>query len=75
MIFESLDLWLTSNPAFAPWVLLAVAAALNALAFVIARNFIARGLVYLTERSTTQVDDTLVRYMRPYRFAWLAPLC
>ncbi len=74
MIFESLDLWLTSNPAFAPWVLLAVAAALNALAFVIARNFIARGLVYLTERSTTQVDDILVRYMRPYRFAWLAPL-
>ncbi len=53
MIFESLDLWLASNPAFAPWVLLAVAVGLNALAFVIARNFIARGLVYLTERSTT----------------------
>ncbi len=74
MIFESIDLWLTSNPTWAPWVLLAAAVGLNVLAFVVARNFIARGLVYLTERSATQMDDILVRYMRPYRFAWLAPL-
>jgi miniconductance mechanosensitive channel len=74
MIVESIDLWLASNPAVAPWVLLGTALALNVLVFLIARNLIARGLVYLTERSTTKVDDVLVRYMRPYRFAWLAPL-
>ena len=54
--------------------MLATALVLNAVALLVARNFIARGLVYLADRSKTKVDNILVKYMRPYRFAWLAPL-
>ena len=74
MTIDSIRVWLESNPNLAPWVMLAVALVLNAVALLIARNFIARGLVYLADRSKTKVDDILVKYMRPYRFAWLAPL-
>jgi miniconductance mechanosensitive channel len=74
MTIDSIRVWLESNPDLAPWVMLVTALGLNAVALLVARNFIARGLVYLADRSKTKVDDILVRYMRPYRFAWLAPL-
>ena len=74
MAFEGIGLWLEANPVLAPWVLVGVALVLNVAALLVARNLIARGLVYLTQRSKTKVDDILVKYMRPYRFAWLAPL-
>ncbi len=74
MTIDSIRSWLESNPNVAPWVMLATALVLNAVALLVARNFIARGLVYLADRSKTKVDDILVKYMRPYRFAWLAPL-
>ncbi|MCU0521949.1 MAG: mechanosensitive ion channel family protein [Anaerolineae bacterium] len=74
MTIEGVGLWLEANPGLAPWVLVGVALALNAAVLLVARNLIARGLVYLTQRSKTKVDDILVRHMRPYRFAWLAPL-
>ncbi len=73
MTIERIARWLEDNPVLAPWVLVGIALVLNAVVLV-ARNLIARGLVYLAQRSKTRVDDILVKHMRPYRFAWLAPL-
>ncbi len=74
MTIESIRTWFEANPALAPWVVLAAILVLDAAIFLVVRNFIARGLIYLAERSKTKVDDILVRCMRPYRLAWLAPL-
>ncbi len=74
MTIERIARWLEGNPVLAPWVLVGVALVLNAVVLLVARNLIARGLVYLAQRSKTRVDDILVKHMRPYRFAWLAPL-
>ncbi len=53
---------------------LIIAIASSILAFLIARGLVARGLVYFAKRTKNQIDDMLVKYMRPYRFAWIAPL-
>lgn len=57
-----------------PAVALVVVLVLSAAAYALARYGLARWLVRLTERSATQADDVLVRHLRPYRMAWLAPL-
>lgn len=51
-----------------------VVVALAAIAFALARFVFARWFVRLSDRSETRVDDLLVRYLRPERMAWLAPL-
>lgn len=48
--------------------------ALAAIAFALARFVFARWFIRLSDRSATRVDDLLVRYLRPERMAWLAPL-
>ncbi len=70
MTFIDIKAWLDANPQLAPW---AVAGAIL-LAFIIARYFVARGLVYLTKRTRNQWDDILVKHLRPNRLSWLAPL-
>jgi len=40
----------------------------------VARFLIERGLVYLSTRTETKYDDVLVQQLRPFRFAWIAPL-
>ena len=69
---EGLTAWLnlSSQPGY---VQLIIAVSSSILAFLIARGLVARGLVYLAKRTKNQVDDMLVKYMRPYRFAWIAP--
>jgi len=62
--------WLQSDPLNPT---LAVAAG-ALLAYLIARFFVARGLIYLTTRTRNQWDDILVKHLRPYRLAALAPL-
>ena len=57
-----------------PWVLGAGVVLLSVLVYVIARFFIARGLTHLAERTENKFDDILVRKLRPFRFAWIAPL-
>lgn len=57
-----------------PSVALAVVIILSVATYVLARYGLARWLMRLTERSATQADDVLVRHLRPYRVAWLAPL-
>jgi len=61
---------LSANPPAS----LAVMVALSAAAFALARYGLARWLVRLSERSVTQADDIMVRHVRPYRVAWLAPM-
>ncbi|MCJ7738126.1 MAG: mechanosensitive ion channel family protein, partial [Anaerolineae bacterium] len=74
MTIEGLRAWAEANPAQAPWVFAGLAVVLNGVVFFVARNLLARGLIYLTRRSESKVDDVLVENMRPYRFAWIAPL-
>ncbi|MFO7696105.1 MAG: mechanosensitive ion channel, partial [Anaerolineae bacterium] len=61
---------LQSNTFSAVAVTLAVAVA----AFALARYVLARWFVRFSQRSENQVDDVLVRHLRPGRLAWLAPL-
>ncbi|MEX2143979.1 MAG: mechanosensitive ion channel domain-containing protein [Anaerolineales bacterium] len=70
MIPEFITDWLQSNPLNPT---LAVAGGAF-LAYLIARLFVARGLIYLTTRTRNQWDDILVKHLRPYRLAALAPL-
>lgn len=55
---------------------LAVSAAIIVciLVFLFTRNIIARSLIILAGRTSTKVDDVLVKHLRPFRIAWLAPL-
>jgi miniconductance mechanosensitive channel len=59
--------WMQANP-----MLVAAIAAL--VSFVIARYFVARGLIYITSRTQNKWDDILVKHLRPYRMVWIAPL-
>jgi miniconductance mechanosensitive channel len=42
--------------------------------FLFARFVIARGLIYLSTRTASKVDDIIVKHLQPRRVAWLAPL-
>ncbi len=65
-LFQS---WLNSNPINST-----IAVIVGAfLVFLIARFIVARGLIYLTTRTKNQWDDILIKHMRPYRLAWIAP--
>jgi miniconductance mechanosensitive channel len=66
--------WIDQNPALAPWVVGAVTLVLSVVVFLIARFIIARGLVYLSKRTESEYDDIVVEQLRPFRFAWIAPL-
>jgi miniconductance mechanosensitive channel len=74
MTIDAISAWLEANPMSAPWVLAVVLLVLAFIAFLVARNLVARAVVYLTRRSKTKLDDILVAYIRPYRLAWMAPL-
>jgi miniconductance mechanosensitive channel len=66
--------WIDQNPALAPWVVAAVTIVLSVVVFLVARFVIARGLVYLSKRTESEYDDIVVEQLRPFRFAWVAPL-
>ena len=44
-----------------------------ALILLVARNIIARGILSISKRTKTTVDDILVKHIKPLRTAWLAP--
>jgi len=71
---EHIQALLDLNPALMPWVLGGALVILSVLVFLIARYFIARGLVYLSRRTDNKYDDVIVDKLRPFRFAWVAPL-
>jgi miniconductance mechanosensitive channel len=70
MNMTDLELWIEQNPAFA----LGGVLILSIIVFYIARGIIARGLIYLAQRTETKYDDIIVNNLRPFRFAWVAPL-
>lgn len=74
MTIESVQAWLEANPLWAPWALAGIILVLDVAVFLIARNLLAKAIIYLTGRTKTKVDDILVKFMQPYRFAWIAPL-
>ena len=74
MGIEMIDRWLAQNPARAPWAIAAGLAVLSLAAYAIARYLIANGLVYVAGRTANQYDDIIVEKLRPFRFAWIAPL-
>jgi miniconductance mechanosensitive channel len=74
MTTEDLQGLLDLVPVLMPWVLGAAAVILSAVVFLIARFFIARGLIYVSQRTETKFDDIIVQELRPFRFAWIAPL-
>ncbi len=47
---------------------------LSILVFIFARSVIGRGLAYMAVRTASRYDDIVVRHLRPFRTAWLAPL-
>jgi miniconductance mechanosensitive channel len=74
MTAEHLQAVINLNPAVMPWVLGAAVVVLSVAVFLIARYFIARGLVSLSTRTKNKYDDVIVEKLRPFRFAWVAPL-
>jgi miniconductance mechanosensitive channel len=67
MNIEMILAWMQANPML-------VAAIAAVVSFIIARYFIARGLIYLTTRTQNKWDDILVKHLHPYRLVWIAPL-
>ena len=70
MDLNSIQLWIEANPLYA----LGAVILLSILAFLVARLIIARGMMAIAKRTRTQVDDIVLKALRPYRIAWLAPL-
>jgi len=69
MTVEQFQFWLEQNR------FLTITTSITAilLIYLFTRNIIARGLIYLTSRTRTKVDDILVKHIKPLRFALLAP--
>jgi miniconductance mechanosensitive channel len=57
-----------------PYVSFMIVLLFSVVIFLIARLIIGRGLTYLAARTKTKYDDILVKNLRPFRIAWLAPL-
>jgi miniconductance mechanosensitive channel len=74
MTIEDIRAWIELNPTLAPWVLGSATVVVSMVMFLIARRLVARGLTYLAQRTESKYDDIVVEKLRPYRFAWIAPL-
>ena len=70
MNFTQWIAYLQEQPLYAVLIVLA----LCVIAFVLIRYVVARWFVQLAGRSTNKYDDILMKHMKPYRVAWLAPL-
>jgi len=60
---------MASDPQYA----IMIAIVSLAVILLIARNIIARGIITISARTKTKLDDILVKHIRPMRAAWLAP--
>jgi miniconductance mechanosensitive channel len=69
MDIPQLEAWIAANH-----VLAASAAVFSILIiYLIARLVFARGLIYLAQHTKNKYDDILMKRLRPFRAAWLAP--
>jgi miniconductance mechanosensitive channel len=57
-----------------PYLSFIIVLLLSFIIFLAARFVVGRGLTYLAARTKTKYDDILVKNLRPFRIAWLAPL-
>ncbi len=64
-----LQQWIEANRIWATGVVFL----LVILIYLFTRLVLARGLIYLTQRTKNKYDDILMQKLRPYRAAWLAP--
>ncbi len=62
--------WIQANP----WLALAFLAAASFATFLLVRLILGRGLIAISSRTKTKIDDVLVEKLKPFRIAWLAPL-
>jgi miniconductance mechanosensitive channel len=69
MDMQLIQSWIEHNPLLAASAIIIVSLAL----FFFTRNILARGFIYLASRTSTRVDDILVKHLRPFRVSWLAP--
>ena len=69
MTVEQFQDWLSRDP----FVTISAAVTALLLLFLISRNIIARGIIHISTRTQTKVDDILVKHLKPLRIAWLAP--
>ncbi len=74
MTVETIQNWFYVTEAAAYWILAIGVIVFGLLVFLVARFFIARALVYLAGRTESRYDDIVVAQLRPFRFAWIAPL-
>lgn len=65
--------WITQLQANLP-LAIGLVTLLSVLFFLLFRYGIARLIMNLAARSKSKIDDILVRQLRPFRMAWLAPL-
>ena len=69
MTVEQFQDWLSRDP----FVTISAAVTALLLLFLISRNIIARGIIHISTRTQTKVDDILVKHLKPLRIAWFAP--
>jgi miniconductance mechanosensitive channel len=62
--------WIEQNPLLGFVAILA----LSVVLFFIARSIVARGLIYVTNRTENKYDDIIVKNLHPFRVAWIVPL-
>jgi miniconductance mechanosensitive channel len=70
MTLLDIQSWALANQTLAA----AIAAGLAVLAFLFTRLVVARVVVNLVARTKTSRDDVVIKYLHPYRVAWIAPL-
>ncbi|MEW5828780.1 MAG: mechanosensitive ion channel domain-containing protein [Chloroflexota bacterium] len=64
-----IQLWINANTYWA----MGGTFLLMILIYIFTRLVVARGLIYLTQRTKNKYDDILMQKLRPNRAAWLAP--
>jgi miniconductance mechanosensitive channel len=69
MSVTTLQQWIATNPSLA----LLGALAVFIVIYLAARLIFGRGLTYLASLTKNKYDDIIVKNLRPYRAAWLAP--
>jgi miniconductance mechanosensitive channel len=74
MTYQDIQKWVELNPVLAPLALGAAMVVVGLVLYLVIRFLIARSLIYLASRTENKYDDILVEKLRPYRFAWIAPL-
>jgi len=70
MTTEEIQNFIETSPELA----LLAAVTLVILVYLLGRLIIGRGLGYLAQRTETKYDDIILKHLKPFRVAWIAPL-